>query len=150
MVNRLAYISLLLILVCCPAYAQDTTADSLDGGLSFRAFDFKNSFAFNRGNKIINSDSAYKELLERMPYKVELLIDFDKNTLVCFNYRGIDCHSTFRFKLEADDINKQFVYNIYIFYGGCRAGGYSYDRWSVIPKLPDDYTFIVKTHTIDE
>jgi hypothetical protein len=129
---------------------QEIARDSLDGGLKYKAFDFKDGSAFNGEPVVIRNAGEYKKLLEETPYKVELLIDFEKNTLVCFSYAGTDCHSTFRFKLERDDINKQFVYNVYIFYGGCRAGGHNFDRWSVIPKLPDDYSFTVKSHRINE
>lgn len=66
--------------------------------------------------------------------------DFDNKTLVLISYHGGDCHATFRYGYKRADNEKKIQLKVYVFYGGCRAGGTYMTDWAVIPKLPDDYT----------
>lgn len=77
-------------------------------------------------------------------------IDFNKNTLVLFGYHGMDCHSKFRFGLGENHDLKTYFIRVKILYGGCRAGGYFYEKWALIPKLPEGYEVNISTTVIDE
>lgn len=76
-------------------------------------------------------------------------IDFNKNTLVLFSYHGMDCHSKFRFGFGENDFLKSYFIRLTIIYGGCRAGGRFYDRWALIPKLPEGYEVYISQRVID-
>ncbi|HEX2788057.1 MAG TPA: hypothetical protein VHP32_09145 [Ignavibacteria bacterium] len=77
-------------------------------------------------------------------------IDFNENTLVLFAYHGVDCHSKFRFGFGENDDLKTYFIRVKIFYGGCRAGGRYYEKWALIPKLPEGYEVNISTTVIDE
>ena len=75
-------------------------------------------------------------------------IDFSSHTLVAFNYSGVDCHSTFDFKLTKYPEQKKWIYTVYVYDGGCRAAGGFYTQWAVIPKIPEGFTFTLKNAII--
>lgn len=140
-----------LLLFFSPLYSQDFSiglASSQDS-VKFKIFTFMNSYNFNKEPIIINTEPEYKDALERSGSQAELWVDFDKETVVAFNYRGMDCHSRFRFAMLDDSINMRRSFNITIIYGGCRAGGHSYDSWLIMPKLPEGFTFLIKEYKLD-
>ncbi len=77
-------------------------------------------------------------------------IDFNKNSLVLFNYHGGDCHAKFKFRYTKDDEAKVLTVKIFDYYGGCRAGGRDFTNWAVIPKLPEDYKVEVRRIMVDK
>jgi hypothetical protein len=64
-------------------------------------------------------------------------------------YHGGDCHAQFGFTHSVDEDSKQVVYHIYDYYGGCRAGGYYFVRFTHVPAPPEGYEVVVREHMIE-
>jgi hypothetical protein len=76
-------------------------------------------------------------------------IDFNINTLVLLSYHGGDCHARFRYYTVKNEYSKIFTVCIDVIYGGCRAGGYFFTTWALIPKQPEDYEVKFSTRMVD-
>lgn len=105
-----------------------------------------------------NSDSI-KSFLERVngnPYQKSLsepdysAIDFSKNAVILYVYRGGDCHSKFDIKMFDDTDTREYKLVVKVIYGGCRAGGHTYLNWAMIPKPPPDYKVTYHTYMYDD
>lgn len=77
-------------------------------------------------------------------------IDFSTHSLIIYEYRGVDCHSEFDINMYDDPENKEYRMVVKVLYGGCRAGGYTYINWAVIPKPPADYKITYHSYIYDE
>lgn len=64
-------------------------------------------------------------------------------------FNGGDCHATFGFSYSLDEASHQLVYHIYDYYGGCRAGGRYYVRFTQVPAPPEGYEVVVKEHFVE-
>ena len=82
--------------------------------------------------------------------KIAPEVDFEQNSLLVLSYRGVDCLSTFQHSMERNESEKEIIYQVKIYDGGCRAGGQHYTDWLLLPKVPLGYNFYVKTIAIEK
>jgi hypothetical protein len=77
-------------------------------------------------------------------------LDFLKNDLLLIDYHGMDCKSRYAFDAKVDSIDLTYTFISEVTYGGCRAGGYYFHAWVLIPKIQNGYTVRYARHLLDE
>jgi|GEM_PF-5483181 len=76
-------------------------------------------------------------------------LDFTKYSLLLIDYHGADCKSRYTFDGLIDSVTGTYTFISNVFYGGCRAGGFFFHAWVVIPRLPDGYKVHYARRLID-
>lgn len=153
------YIAVLLIifdigfLYSHDLFKKHSKDDSLLSGLEYKfIYSEEKLFLFDTliyfdNTKVIKSFAKENDIT--IPASLDT-IDFTQSALALVAYSGVDCHSGFIISFIKDPANKRYVFDISVMYGGCRAGGKNYTKWALIPKLPKDYTIILRSHVVYE
>lgn len=152
------YLVLIIMILSSGLYSQSLitrnyTDDSLLSGLEYKfIYTEKKLFIFDTLIYFDNPENIKRFVKEKditLPANLDA-INFTENALALVAYSGVDCHSGFIISFLKDPLNKKFVFDISIMYGGCRAGGLNFTKWALIPKLPKDFTIAAHIHVVYE
>lgn len=133
-----------------PLISEEQFTDSLPVVIMTFAGSEKNPYFVDSLHYFESIDSAegfmkYKNLSG----PVESSLDTENYALLLAAYRGGDCLAKFEINLFDNPETKEYIFNVKVIYGGCRAGGKSYLNWFKIPKLPEGYKLKYHRYYVD-